>query len=49
VLVHEVREGSWGVAGRTVSALDVARFLQPKLEPARRAEIADALARRAKP
>lgn len=48
VLVHEVREGSWGVAGRTVSALDVAQFLQPKLDPARRAEIAEAIARRAK-
>jgi phenylpyruvate tautomerase PptA (4-oxalocrotonate tautomerase family) len=35
VLVHEVREGAWGAAGRTVSALDVAQFISPR----RRAEI----------
>jgi phenylpyruvate tautomerase PptA (4-oxalocrotonate tautomerase family) len=40
VLVHEVREGSWGAAGRTVSALDVAQFINPDLPAARRAEIA---------
>lgn len=40
VLVHEVREGSWGAAGRTVSALDVAQFINPDLPGARRAEIA---------
>lgn len=40
VLVHEIREGSWGAAGRTVSALDVAQFINPDLPGARRAEIA---------
>jgi phenylpyruvate tautomerase PptA (4-oxalocrotonate tautomerase family) len=40
VLVHEVREGSWGAAGGTVSALDVAQFINPELDGARRAEIA---------
>jgi phenylpyruvate tautomerase PptA (4-oxalocrotonate tautomerase family) len=39
VLVHEVREGSWGAAGGTVSALDVAQFINPELDGARRAEI----------
>ena len=39
VLVHEVREGSWGAAGRTVSALDVAQFINPDLPGARRDEI----------
>jgi phenylpyruvate tautomerase PptA (4-oxalocrotonate tautomerase family) len=40
VLVQEIREGSWGAAGRTVSALDVAQFINPDLPGARRAEIA---------
>ena len=40
VLVHDVREGSWGAGGMTVSALDVAQFLHPSLDPGRRAEIA---------
>jgi len=44
ILVHEVREGSWGAAGRTVSALDVAQFINPELGPARRSEIAAAVA-----
>jgi len=39
VLVHEVREGSWGAAGTTVGALDVAQFINPALDAARRAEI----------
>jgi phenylpyruvate tautomerase PptA (4-oxalocrotonate tautomerase family) len=39
VLVHEVREGSWGAAGRTVSALDVAQFINPDLPGARQQEI----------
>ena len=46
VLIHEVREGSWGAAGQTVSALDVAGFINSKLDPALRAQIADALSRR---
>lgn len=45
VLVHEVREGSWGAAGTTVSALDVAAFINPELDAARRAEIAAAIGR----
>ncbi len=45
VLVHEVREGSWGAAGTTVSALDVAQFINPELAPARRAEIGTAIGR----
>lgn len=48
VLVHEVREGSWGAGGTTVSALDVAQFISADLDAARRAEIAAALARRAR-
>lgn len=44
VLIHEVREGSWGAAGGTVSALDVAQFLQPELDASRRAEIGAAIA-----
>ena len=40
VLVHEVREGSWGAGGQTVSALDVAQFINSDLDAARRAEIA---------
>jgi phenylpyruvate tautomerase PptA (4-oxalocrotonate tautomerase family) len=40
VLVHEVREGSWGAGGMTVSALDVAQFIHPALDDGRRAEIA---------
>lgn len=46
VLVHEVPEGCWGVAGRGASALDVAGFINHKMDPARRMEIAEALARR---
>jgi phenylpyruvate tautomerase PptA (4-oxalocrotonate tautomerase family) len=46
VLIHEVREGGWGAAGRTVSALDVAQFINPRLDPALRAQIADGLAAR---
>jgi phenylpyruvate tautomerase PptA (4-oxalocrotonate tautomerase family) len=46
VLVHEVREGSWGAGGRPVSALDVARFIHPELTPARRDEITASLAAR---
>jgi phenylpyruvate tautomerase PptA (4-oxalocrotonate tautomerase family) len=45
VLVHEVREGSWGAAGTTVSALDVASFINPELDAARRSEIAGAIGR----
>jgi hypothetical protein len=33
-----------GAAGRTVSALDVAQFITPDLDTARRAEIAAAMA-----
>ena len=44
VLVHEVREGSWGAAGTTVSALDVALFINPALDDARRAEITASVA-----
>jgi phenylpyruvate tautomerase PptA (4-oxalocrotonate tautomerase family) len=47
VLVHDVREGGWGAGGGTVSALDVAQFINPKLAPERRAEIEAILARRA--
>jgi phenylpyruvate tautomerase PptA (4-oxalocrotonate tautomerase family) len=43
VLVHEVREGSWGAGGMTVSALDVAQFINADLDPHRRAEIAASL------
>ena len=46
VLVHEVREGGWGAGGYTVSALDVAQFINSELTPERRAEIAADLARR---
>jgi phenylpyruvate tautomerase PptA (4-oxalocrotonate tautomerase family) len=44
VLVHVVREGSWGAGGGTVSALDVAQFINPGLGAARRAEIAKSIA-----
>jgi phenylpyruvate tautomerase PptA (4-oxalocrotonate tautomerase family) len=44
VLIHEVREGSWGAAGGTVSALDVAQFIHPGLDAARRVEIGAAIA-----
>ena len=44
VLVHDVSEGGWGAGGRTVSALDVAQFINSDLHPARRAEIATSLA-----
>jgi phenylpyruvate tautomerase PptA (4-oxalocrotonate tautomerase family) len=47
VLVHEVREGGWGAAGRTVSATDVAQFINPALPAARLAEIRAGLARTA--
>jgi phenylpyruvate tautomerase PptA (4-oxalocrotonate tautomerase family) len=43
VLVHEVREGSWGAAGGTVSALDVAQFLRADLPAERREEITAAI------
>ena len=43
VLVHDVAEGAWGAGGRTVSALDVAQFINSDLDPARRAEIAASL------
>ena len=39
VLVHDVREGGWGAGGGTVSALDVAQFINPQLAAVRRAEI----------
>jgi phenylpyruvate tautomerase PptA (4-oxalocrotonate tautomerase family) len=45
VLIHEVREGSWGAAGGTVSALDVAGFINPDLDESRRREIAAAIGR----
>jgi phenylpyruvate tautomerase PptA (4-oxalocrotonate tautomerase family) len=45
VLIHEVREGSWGAAGRSLSALDVAGFINSKLDPSLRAQIAAAVAR----
>ena len=44
VLVQEIREGSWGAAGRTVSALDVAQFINPDLPASRREEIAAPIA-----
>jgi phenylpyruvate tautomerase PptA (4-oxalocrotonate tautomerase family) len=43
VLVHEVREGSWGAAGTTMWALDVAQLINPDLDGARRGEIAAAV------
>jgi phenylpyruvate tautomerase PptA (4-oxalocrotonate tautomerase family) len=46
VLVHELREGAWGAGGTTVSALDVAQFINSDIDAARRAEITAALARR---
>lgn len=45
VLVHDVREGGWGAGGGTVSALDVAQFINPRLDAGRRAEIAASIAR----
>lgn len=45
VLVHDVREGGWGAGGGTVSALDVAQFINPGLDAARRAEIAASIGR----
>jgi phenylpyruvate tautomerase PptA (4-oxalocrotonate tautomerase family) len=48
VLVHEVREGSWGAGGQSMSALDVAQFINSDLDPTRRAEIAASLARSAR-
>jgi phenylpyruvate tautomerase PptA (4-oxalocrotonate tautomerase family) len=45
VLVHEVREGGWGAAGRTMSALDVAQFINSDIPAARLAEIKAALGR----
>jgi phenylpyruvate tautomerase PptA (4-oxalocrotonate tautomerase family) len=47
VLVHDVREGSWGAGGGTVSALDVAQFINPDLDAVRRSEIAASIASRA--
>lgn len=46
VLVHDLSEGSWGAGGQTVSAMDVAQFINPDLPSARRAEIAESLAKR---
>jgi phenylpyruvate tautomerase PptA (4-oxalocrotonate tautomerase family) len=46
VLVHDVREGGWGAGGGTVSALDVAQFINPQLPSERRAEIAAVIGRR---
>lgn len=46
VLIHEVREGGWGAAGRTVSAIDVAQFINPRLDGALRDQIKAALATR---
>lgn len=43
VLIHDLSEGSWGAGGRTVSALDVAQFINPDLDAARRAEIAESV------
>ena len=48
VLVHDVREGGWGAGGRTVSALDVAQFINSDLAAGRRAEITASLARRSR-
>lgn len=45
VLVHDVREGAWGAGGQTVSALDVAQFINADLPAERRAEIAASVAR----
>jgi phenylpyruvate tautomerase PptA (4-oxalocrotonate tautomerase family) len=46
VLVHDVREGSWGAGGQTVSALDVAQVIADDLSDGRRREITDFLASR---
>jgi phenylpyruvate tautomerase PptA (4-oxalocrotonate tautomerase family) len=46
VLVHDVREGGWGAGGQTVSALDVARFINADLPDARRDEIAAGIERK---
>ncbi len=48
VLVHDVREGGWGAGGMSVSALDVAQFINSELPAARRAEITEHLAKRAR-
>ncbi len=48
VLVHEVREGSWGAGGYTVSALDVAQFINSDLGEPRKAEIAAHVASRSR-
>lgn len=45
VLVHELREGAWGAGGQTVSALDVAQFINADLDAARRVAIAASVAR----
>jgi phenylpyruvate tautomerase PptA (4-oxalocrotonate tautomerase family) len=45
VLIHELKEGAWGGAGRTVSALEVAQFLRPDIDQARLDEIARAVGR----
>ena len=48
VLVHEVREGAWGAGGYTVSALDVAQFINSDLAERRKAEIAAHVASRSR-
>lgn len=45
VLIHEVREGGWGAAGRTVSATDVAQFIAADLPAVRLEEIRAAIGR----
>ena len=45
VLVHEVREGSWGAGGTTISALDVAQFIGGELDVERKAEITTSIKR----
>ncbi len=45
VLVHELREGSWGAGGQTVSAMDVAQFINSDLDAGRREEIATSIAK----
>jgi phenylpyruvate tautomerase PptA (4-oxalocrotonate tautomerase family) len=40
VMIHEVPEGSWGAAGTSVSALDVARYINPEIDPGLLAKVA---------
>lgn len=40
VMIHEVPEGSWGAAGTSVSALDVARFINPEIDASLLAKVA---------